>query len=56
MGWLADQYHSMANCFILPLIGFIAPAIYGLVYPRLLHASSRAPRREAIPGADAELA
>jgi FHS family L-fucose permease-like MFS transporter len=36
MGWLADQYHSMAICFILPLIGFIAPTIYGFVYPRLL--------------------
>jgi MFS transporter, FHS family, L-fucose permease len=42
MGWLADNYHSMAICFILPLIGFIAPTIYGLVYPRLLEKSSRA--------------
>ena len=33
MGWLADQYHSMAICFILPLIGFIAPTIYGFAYP-----------------------
>jgi MFS transporter, FHS family, L-fucose permease len=39
MGWLADHYHSMSICFILPLIGFIAPAIYGLVYPRLLEKS-----------------
>lgn len=39
MGWLADQYHSMAICFIVPLIGFIAPTIYGLVYPRLLERS-----------------
>jgi len=42
MGWLADQYHSMAICFILPLIGFIAPTVYGLVYPRLLEKSGRA--------------
>jgi MFS transporter, FHS family, L-fucose permease len=42
MGWLADHYHSMSICFILPLIGFIAPTIYGLVYPRLLEKSSRA--------------
>ena len=39
MGWLADQYHSMAICFILPLIGFIAPTIYGFAYPRLLEKS-----------------
>ncbi|HPO15026.1 MAG TPA: sugar MFS transporter [Candidatus Hydrogenedentes bacterium] len=42
MGLLADLYHSMAICFILPLIGFIAPAIYGLAYPRLLEKSARA--------------
>ena len=42
MGWLADQYHSMAICFVLPLIGFIAPTIYGLLYPRLLAQSGRA--------------
>lgn len=42
MGWLADQYHSMAICFIIPLIGFIAPTIYGLVYPRLLEKSGQA--------------
>jgi MFS transporter, FHS family, L-fucose permease len=42
MGWLADQYHSMAICFILPLIGFIAPTIYGFAYPRLLEMSARA--------------
>jgi FHS family L-fucose permease-like MFS transporter len=42
MGWLADQYHSMAICFVLPLIGFIAPTIYGLVYPRLLEKSAQA--------------
>jgi len=39
MGWLADTYHNMAICFILPLIGFIAPTIYGFVYPRLLEKS-----------------
>ncbi|MCC6487718.1 MAG: sugar MFS transporter [Candidatus Hydrogenedentes bacterium] len=42
MGFLADQYHSMAICFILPLIGFVAPAIYGLAYPGLLEKSGRA--------------
>jgi len=39
MGWLADQYHSMAICFILPLIGFIAPTVYGFTYPKLLEKS-----------------
>ena len=42
MGWLADQYHSMAICFILPLIGFIATTIYGFAYPRLLQRSAAA--------------
>jgi FHS family L-fucose permease-like MFS transporter len=39
MGWLADQYHSMAICFVLPLIGFIAPTVYGFAYPWLLEKS-----------------
>ncbi len=42
MGFLADHYHNMAVCFILPLIGFIAPTIYGFAYPRLLERSGRA--------------
>jgi MFS transporter, FHS family, L-fucose permease len=42
MGFLADRYHSMAICFILPLIGFVATTIYGFVYPRLLERSARA--------------
>ncbi len=42
MGWLAETYHSMAICFILPLIGFIAVVLYGLAYPRLLERSARA--------------
>lgn len=42
MGFLADRYHSMAICFILPLIGFLATTLYGLVYPRLLASSSHA--------------
>jgi FHS family L-fucose permease-like MFS transporter len=42
MGWLADRYHSMAICFVLPLAGFIAPVVYGLLYPRLLEKSARA--------------
>jgi len=40
MGYMADQYHSMAICFILPLIGFLATTIYGFVYPRLLEKSA----------------
>jgi len=42
MGWLADRYHSMAICFVLPLAGFVAPMVYGLLYPRLLVMSARA--------------
>ncbi len=42
MGYLADQYHSMAICFILPLIGFLATTVYGFVYPRLLEKSASA--------------
>jgi FHS family L-fucose permease-like MFS transporter len=42
MGYLADQYHSMAICFILPLIGFLATTVYGFAYPRLLEKSARA--------------
>jgi FHS family L-fucose permease-like MFS transporter len=42
MGYLADQYHSMAICFILPLIGFLATTVYGFAYPRLLEMSARA--------------
>ena len=40
MGWLADRYHSMAICFVLPLAGFVAPTVYGLLYPRLLERSA----------------
>jgi MFS transporter, FHS family, L-fucose permease len=42
MGWLADEYHSMAICFVVPLIGFIAPTLYGFAYPRLLKRSAAA--------------
>lgn len=42
MGFLADKYHSMAICFILPLVGFIAPTVYGLAYPKLLERSAKA--------------
>jgi FHS family L-fucose permease-like MFS transporter len=42
MGWLADTYHSMAICFVLPLLGFVAPTIYGFAYPRLLQKSAQA--------------
>ena len=40
MGFLADRYHSMAICFVLPLIGFVATTVYGFVYPRLLEKSA----------------
>lgn len=42
MGWLWDHYHSVALSFALPLIGFIATAIYGLAYPKLLEKSEKA--------------
>lgn len=42
MGYLWDRYHSVGLSFALPLIGFIATTIYGLVYPRLLEKSERA--------------
>ena len=42
MGWLADSYHSMAICFVLPLVGFVATTVYGFAYPRLLAQSARA--------------
>ena len=40
MGFLADRYHSMGICFILPLIGFLATTIYGFAYPFLLRQSA----------------
>jgi FHS family L-fucose permease-like MFS transporter len=42
MGFLWDQYHSVGLSFTLPLIGFVATTIYGLVYPRLLERSAQA--------------
>jgi FHS family L-fucose permease-like MFS transporter len=42
MGWLADEYHSMALCFAVPLVGFVATTLYGLAYPRLLRRSAAA--------------
>ena len=42
MGWLADEYHSMALCFAVPLLGFVATTVYGLAYPRLLQRSAAA--------------
>jgi FHS family L-fucose permease-like MFS transporter len=42
MGWLWDRYHNAGISFALPMIGFIATAIYGFAYPRLLEKSSRA--------------
>jgi FHS family L-fucose permease-like MFS transporter len=42
MGWLADTYHSMAICFVLPLVGFLATTAFGFLYPRLLARSARA--------------
>ena len=49
MGWLADAYHNMAICFILPLVGFIAPTIYGFAYPSLLEKSRRAANPQPAP-------
>lgn len=42
MGWLWDHYHSVMISFALPLLGFIATTLYGLVYPRLLEQSGQA--------------
>ena len=42
MGWLADSYHSMAVCFVLPFVGFAATTVFGFLYPRLLALSARA--------------
>lgn len=42
MGWLWDRYHNVGISFTLPLTGFIATTIYGLVYPRLLEKSAQA--------------
>jgi FHS family L-fucose permease-like MFS transporter len=42
MGWLWDRYHSVGISFTLPLIGFLATTIYGLVYPHLLEKSAKA--------------
>ena len=42
MGWLWDRYHSVGISFTLPLIGFVAVTIYGLVYPKLLEKSGKA--------------
>ena len=42
MGWLADTYHSMAICFTVPLVGFVATTIYGFAYPALLRRSAAA--------------
>lgn len=42
MGWLWDKYHSVGISFALPLIGFIATTIYGLIYPSLLAKSGKA--------------
>lgn len=41
MGWLWDRFHSVGISFALPLVGFIATTIYGLLYPRLLDKSAR---------------
>ena len=42
MGWLWDRYHSVGVSLALPLVCFIATAIYGLAYPSLLKKSSTA--------------
>jgi FHS family L-fucose permease-like MFS transporter len=40
MGYLWDTYHSVALSFSIPLIGFIATALYGFLYPLLLALST----------------
>jgi hypothetical protein len=42
MGWLWDSFHSVGISFMLPLIGFVATAIYGFAYPKLLEKSAKA--------------
>jgi FHS family L-fucose permease-like MFS transporter len=42
MGWLWDSFHSVGISFVLPLIGFMATAIYGFAYPKLLEKSEKA--------------
>ena len=42
MGWLWDHFHSVGISFTLPLIGFVATALYGLAYPALLKKSEQA--------------
>lgn len=42
MGWLWDRYHSVGISFAVPLVCFLATAIYGFAYPRLLVKSAQA--------------
>lgn len=42
IGWLWDEYHSVGISFAVPLLCFVATAIYGLAYPRLLERSAQA--------------
>jgi FHS family L-fucose permease-like MFS transporter len=42
MGWLWDHFHSVGISFMLPLAGFVATAIYGFAYPKLLAKSEKA--------------
>ncbi|HVS53193.1 MAG TPA: MFS transporter [Opitutaceae bacterium] len=42
MGWLWDRYHSVGVSFTLPLLCFVATAIYGFAYPALLKKSAAA--------------
>ncbi len=52
MGFLADTYHNMALCFVLPLIGYLAATLYGCTYPRLLEKSLRQNQAQASPLAE----
>ncbi|HVT89328.1 MAG TPA: MFS transporter [Tepidisphaeraceae bacterium] len=40
MGYLWEEYHSVALSFAIPLVGFVATTLYGLVYPKLLAMST----------------
>lgn len=42
MGWLWDHFHNVGISFLLPLVGFVATALYGFAYPKLLAKSEKA--------------
>ncbi len=42
MGWLRNCDHGVGISFTLPLLRFLAAALHGLLYPRLLERSEKA--------------